>query len=324
MVYTRQQKRKRSRSPATPRSPGPLNKKTKIADPRTGQYTTHIFTDFTEFQGALDTHLNRTNVSQTRSDQVRELILEQCQSDISKNFITNTANTRVNNKFWVLAIKPDRGGLAGFASATLYKDTASGMPTVYLDLVCSNNNRGTSLVNTVMAVGQAAGAKLVRLSALPQVVGYYQKMFGFTRVPNACMSMQSTYPKVTGLRHNTHRNFGPLYVHPNTAGNYNSENHGFVMSKCLPRAHWQLRQRFRNLGLTFGAQWKNQNGRSPRRIVGENKASLTNANLKLLTENAFKPPSPRNPAYRLFPTQTDVIMRDWWNKRMATYRKQKR
>jgi hypothetical protein len=320
MVYTRQQTVNKRKRPSSSSSATP-NKRARIADPRTGQYTTHIFTDFTEFQKAIDTHLNR-NPRKSRSEKVRELLLEQCKSDISKNFITNTANTRVNNKFWVVATKPDRGGLAGFASATLYQDAVSGMPTVYLDLVCSNNGRGTSLVNTVMAVGQATGAKLGRLSALPQVVGYYQKKLGFTRVPNACMSMQSAYPRVRNEA--PHENFGPLYMHPNphTPGNYNSENYGFVMSKCLPRADWRLRQRFRNLGLTFGAQWKNQNGRSPKKIVGENKASLTNTNIaSLLTENARRPIGPGNRAYRLFPTQNDVIMKDWWNKRMATYHK---
>jgi N-acetylglutamate synthase-like GNAT family acetyltransferase len=313
MVYTRQQ---RKRTLSQIQSP---NKRARIADPKTGQYTTHIFTDFEEFQGALDLHLNRTK-TQTRSDQVRKLILEQCQSDISKNFITNTANTRVNNKFWVLATKPDRGGLAGFASATLYQDAISGMPTVYLDLVCSNSGRGTSLVNTVMAVGQAAGAKLARLSALPQVVGYYQKKFGFTRVPNACMSMQSAYPKVRHNNNNVHPNFGPLYMHPKTEGNYNGENYGYVMSKCLPRADWKLRQRFRNLGLTFGAQWKNQNGRSPNRIVGENKASLTNANVLHISKNLF---NADNPALRLFPTQTDANMKAWWNTGMQRYQKKR-
>ena len=319
---TRQQvQRKRPRSSVTPGLVSPA-KRTRVADPITGQYTTHIFTDFAEFQTALDTHLNLTK-SQTRSDQVRKLILEQCQSDISKNFITNTANTRVNNKFWVLATKPDRGGLAGFASATLYQDVAVSdmpMPTVYLDLVCSNSGKGTSLVNTVMAVGQAAGAKLARLSALPQVVGYYQKKFGFTRVPNACMSMQSAYPKVRHNNNNVHPNFGPLYIHPNAEGNYNGENYGYVMSKCLPRAHWKLRQRFRNLGLTFGAQWKNQNGRSPKRIVGENKASLTNANILNISKNLF---NADNPVLRLFPTQTNANMKAWWNTGMKRYQKKR-
>jgi len=277
---------------------------------------THIFTDFAEFQTALDTHLTRAK--KPRSDQVRDVILEQCKSDISKNFITDTANTRVNNKFWVLATKPDGGGLAGFASATLYQDAISdGTPTVYLDLVCSNSGRGSSLVKTVMIVGMAAGAKLVRLSALPQVVGYYHAKFGFTRVPNACMSMQSKYPRV---RDNAHPNFGPLYMHPNTAGNYNGENYGFVMSKCLPRADWRLRQRFQNLGLTFAARWKNQNGRSPQRIVGENKASLTNANLQNMTKNLF---DAKNFPRRLFPTQTDENMKNWWNAGMKRYQKKK-
>lgn len=322
MVTTRQQfKRKRSRSLVSP-SPSAkrLQTQTKVLDPRTGQYLTRIFTDFAEFQTTLDTHMNRTNVSKNRSQKVRDVIHDQCQSDISKNFITDTANTRVNNKFWVLATKPDGGGLAGFASATLYQDAISdGTPTVYLDLVCSNSGRGTSLVKTVMIVGMAAGAKLMRLSALPKVVGYYHKNFGFTRVPNACMSMQSAYPRVRNSV-NVHPNFGPLYMHPNTAGNYNGENYGFVMSKCLPRAHWRLRQRFQNLGLTFGARWKNQNGRSPQKIVGENKAVLTNANLQNMSKNLF---NAKNIQRRLFPTQTDENMRYWWNTGMKRYQKKR-
>lgn len=289
------------RSPKKRKETSPTS--TRLADPETGQYTTRVFTDFSEFQKTL---LGRT----------KELISVQCRNAISDNFIRNTANTKDKNKFWVIATKPDRGGLAGFASATLYQDAVSGLPTVYLDLVCSNTNRGTSLVNTVMVVGQAVGAKLARLSALSKVVGYYQKNFGFTRVPNACTSSQAAYPRVPGTRN--HKNFGPLYMHPSKAGNYDGENYGYVMSKCLPRAPWNIRQRFRNLGLTFGggAQW-NANA-----IVGDtHTANLVDDNIAFLSTNVFKTPKAGNAAYRLFPTQNNATMKNWWGTKMKTYKK---
>lgn len=285
------------RSPKKQKETSPTS--TRLADPETGQYTTRVFTDFSEFQKTLQ---GRT----------KELISAQCRNAISDNFIRNTANTRIKNKFWVIATKPDRGGLAGFASATLYRDAVSGLPTVYLDLVCSNTNRGTSLVNTVMVVGQAVGAKLARLSALPTVVGYYQKKFGFTRVPNACTSSQTGYARVPGTR--DHKNFGPLYMHPSTAGNYDGANYGYVMSKCLPRAPWNIRQRFRNLGLTFGTAW-NANA-----IVGDtHTANLVDDNIAFLSKTVFKTPQAGNAAYRLFPAQSNAATKNWWATKMKTY-----
>lgn len=202
---------------------------------------THVFTDRAAFEGYL-------------SSATRKKFIDACGGSISSHYFAEQANDPNPDKFWVVAVGDDgKQELGGFATATMLDDPRTGMRTVYIDLVCSSGHgRGGVLVSTVIAIARVLGARLARLSALPdpRAMGLYAK-FGFRRVPNACLPDQEY---ATSARRNDV--FGSLYSHGNALyGNterygdrYDGPNWGYVMSACLPEADAAMKNAFGRIG----------------------------------------------------------------------------
>lgn len=228
---------------------------TPLSIPKKRNFVTHVFTDRDAFEGYL-------------SRATRKKFIDACGGSISSQYFSELASDANSKRFWVVAVGDEgvnyfdpvrrndlrkRRELGGFATATMLDDPRTGMRTVYIDLVCSSGHgRGGVLVSTVLAIARVLGARLARLSALPdpRAMGLYAK-FGFRRVPNACVPDQQY---ATSARRNDV--FGPIYSHGNALyGNaqryvdrFDGPDWGYVMSACLPPADAEMRNAFDRIG----------------------------------------------------------------------------
>ena len=144
-------------------------------------------------------------------------------------------------KLYVIACQLN-GDLGGLASCVF--QNSGGSRILYLDLVCSAAKQGRLLMNTCLWLAKSAGASLMRLSALPDVVGYYKNKFGFIRHPSAChpnsegegvqnLDLKIVKRLLRGWEKGLYINVGTKWF---TVGKHeDSVSAGFAMSKCLTR-----------------------------------------------------------------------------------------
>lgn len=202
-----------------------------------------VCSDQTQFMGMFD---------ELPPSERLNVLAGQCYGGVSPNYVASVMlglETKSSidiisdegQKLYVIACRHD-GHLLGLASCVF--QNSEGSRILYLDLVCSREHQGKLLMNTCLWLAKSAGASLMRLSALPQVIGYYKNKFGFIRHPSACQpnsegdGVQNLNLKIVrrllrGWQKGLYINVGTKWF---TVGKHeDSVSAGFAMSKCLTR-----------------------------------------------------------------------------------------
>ena len=124
------------------------------------------------FKGSLNTSWNRI-----------------CQNGVNKDFAVGSSDEFTYVLLGYDSKSGKKGALRGFLFATIKTDS-KGKKYLYIDIVCAGPSTrmklkghisvtGRSLIQETFKIANAVNCDYIKLSAIPEVITYYHKVFGF-------------------------------------------------------------------------------------------------------------------------------------------------
>lgn len=213
-----------------------------------------VLTNVNDVRHLLKAHLAQQKFNKAVASHCRAMIDQELRELVASNYVHNALLSNANSqklpgdstpdmgqKYYVFAMNA-AGAVGGFASCVLQteKKGSRQLKVVYLDVICSAARQGKYIMNAAIAVAKSYGADLMRLSALPHVIGYYRDKFGFSRHPAACYPDVSyrTFKRKTEqlenwqVKHAANINTSKLYEF---GQHRNGPSSGYAMSLCLQK-----------------------------------------------------------------------------------------
>lgn len=258
------------------------------------EWTTYVLTDVKNVREFLKAYSSQNKFNEQVASQCRAVINNQVRQLVTSNYVHNALLGTVNSQKMPGSSTPDKGQkyyvfatnaqkqIGGFASCILQTETKGSLriKVAYLDVICSANKQGRYIMNTAIWVAKAFGADIMRLSALPQVIGYYRDKFGFTRHPAAC------YPDVPYRTFKRKReNLDPWQM-PHLGNiitsklfqfgkHRDSSDAGYSMSLCLQRLPMLAKSQMKGFA-TADVNW---NSKGSPKIIKQHYNRLNTTNL---------------------------------------------